>query len=53
MWAVKKERKYEKDENGSLQHGVLPDSHPTNCEPRLTGLNLCNRTRAGVKLVWS
>ena len=53
MWAVKKERKYEKDENGSLQHGVFPDGHPTNCEPRPTGLNFSNRTRAGVKLIWS
>ena len=47
MWAVKKERKYEKDENGSLQHGVFPDGHPSNYKPCLIGLNFCNRTRAG------
>ena len=48
MWAVKKDRKYEKDGNGSLQHGVFPEGHPTNCEPRPTGLNFCNQIRAGV-----
>ena len=28
MWAVKNERKYEKNENGSLQR-VFPDDHPS------------------------
>ena len=49
MWATKKERKYKKDENGRLQHWVFPDGHPTNYEPRPTGLNVCYRL---VKLVW-
>ena len=53
MRAVKREREYEKDETGSLQHGVFPDGHPSNYEPHQTGLNFCNWTRAGVKLVWS
>ena len=53
MWAVKKERKYKKDENGRLQHGVFPDGHPTNIEPRTTELNFCYRTTALVEFVFA
>ena len=53
MWAVKKERKYKKDENGRLQHEIFPDGYPTNCEPRPTVVKFSYRMRARVKLVWS
>ena len=37
MWAVKNERKYEKNENGSLQR-VFPDGHHPTTNPRPFGV---------------
>ena len=44
MWAVKSERKCGTNENGSLQR-VFQDGHPSNYEPRPTGLNFGVRTK--------
>ena len=38
MWAVKNERKCEKNETGSIQR-VFPDGNPSNYESHPTGLN--------------